>query len=156
MFNDYFDQVQIQIEYVKRNNDPLLLNSFVNRRSKEGYTPLLLAAYRGNIKIIKLLIENGGDYRLTNKMGLSVLHMAAQGNQPSVIIYFKEKYDLDLNLKDNVGSTVLHWTCYSGSQDVLILLMYYKVEINIKDREGNTPLLLSIIFGKFLLIHRKD
>ncbi len=148
VFHSFYDQVVLQINYLKKRYDNHLFNSFINSKSKEGFTPILLAAYKGNIEIIKLLIENGGDYRQTNKSGLSVLHMAAQGNQPSVIVFFKEIYNKDINEKDNVGSTVLHWSCYSESLDVLNLLFSYNTAVDMQDGEGNTPLLLSITFGK--------
>ena len=108
---------------------------------------MLLAAYKGNIKIIKELIDLGANYKLNNKTGLSVLHMAAQGNQPSIIVYFKEKFNLDINKCDDVGSTVLHWACYSGSIDVVTFLLYYNVDINCRDNDGKTPLHLSIEYG---------
>lgn len=120
---------------------------WINSRSCEGYTPLLLAAYRGNIDIIKELIKFGADYSLINNSGLSILHMAAQGNKPSVIVYFMEKYQIDLNQRDNVGSTALHWACYSGSIDAFNYLVHYNVDINCQDSEGKTPLHLAIEYG---------
>jgi ankyrin repeat protein len=151
VFHNFYDQVVLQINYLKKRFDNHSFNSFINSKSKEGFTPILLAAYKGNIEIIKLLIEHGADYLITNKSGLSILHMAAQGNQPAVIVFFKEKYNKDLNEKDNVGSTVLHWSCYSESLDVLNLLLSYNITIDVQDGEGNTPLLLSITFGKNLI-----
>ena len=42
--------------------------------------------------------------------------MAAQGDRPNVLIYFKEKYNMNINEVDENGSTPLHWACYMSSE----------------------------------------
>ena len=121
---------------------------WINFKSTQGYSALHYASYRGNIEIIKLLIENGADVDVTNLLGINVLHMASQGNEPNSIVYFVEKHKLKLNKKDDSGSTPLHWACYSGSEDVLNFILAYKDnDLNIQDKEGYTPLHLSVLSG---------
>eukprot|EP00350_Pseudokeronopsis_sp_OXSARD2_P011201 CAMPEP_0170560390 /NCGR_PEP_ID=MMETSP0211-20121228/48676_1 /TAXON_ID=311385 /ORGANISM="Pseudokeronopsis sp., Strain OXSARD2" /LENGTH=45 /DNA_ID= /DNA_START= /DNA_END= /DNA_ORIENTATION= len=40
--------------------------------------------------MIDLLINNGADIKSKNKYGISVMHIAAQGDQPLSLYYFKE------------------------------------------------------------------
>ena len=70
------------------------LKEYINQKDKLGNTALLYAAYRGNIFIVRSLIECGADINVVSSKKLNVLHMAAQGNNPNVIIYFKEKYHM--------------------------------------------------------------
>jgi len=129
-------------------NNSNLFSQYVNCKSTQGYTALHYASYRGNIEIIKVLIENGAEIETPNVQGINVLHMAAQGNQPASFVYFVEKYKLSIQGVDIAGSTPLHWACYSGSEDMInFLLAYEETDLNAQDKEGFTPLHLSILSG---------
>jgi ankyrin repeat protein len=136
-----------------------VISTYVNSGSTYGFRPLHYAAYRGNIFIIKKLIEHGADISVKNKKGLSVLHMAAQGDQPNTLIFFIDKYNMTFE-PDNIGSTPLHWACYTGSDYVanLILHRYLNMtNINFQDKEGLTALHLAVISGNNLyLFYRKN
>ncbi len=45
---------------------------------------------------------------------MTVLHTAAMGNQPQVIYYFVTKYGLNIDCKDNLNMTPLHYAVISG------------------------------------------
>ena len=124
-----------------------IFEQWINCKSSHGYTAILFASYRGNIETIKYLIDNGANIYSINDQKLNVIHMASQGNQPSSIVFFKEKYNFDLMMLDGVGSTALHWACYTGSEDAFNFLLSYKVNINSKDNEGLTSLHLAIVSG---------
>ena len=78
---------------------------------KDNFTALHYASFRGNIVICDLLIERGADYYMKNLYGLNVIHIAAQGDQPITLFYFKEKC-MNLTCTDNRASTPLHWACF--------------------------------------------
>ncbi|XP_077987146.1 acyl-CoA-binding domain-containing protein 6-like [Glandiceps talaboti] len=42
--------------------------------------------------------------------------------------------------RDEEGLSLLHWACDRGHDDVVKLLLSYKVDINAKDNDGQTPL----------------
>ena len=48
-----------------------------------------------------------------NKIGLSVMHVGAQGDQPVSLAYFHNK-GLPYDDKDKKGSTPLHWAAFLG------------------------------------------
>ena len=50
-------------------------NSFINCRTNKGQTPLHYACFVGNIKLIKLLIQNGADISAETNNGFNVLHL---------------------------------------------------------------------------------
>jgi ankyrin repeat protein len=70
----------------------------------------------------KTLIDNGADKDIRNAMGLDVLHIAAQGDQPMSLYFFKTLH-MDLTSVDNRGSTPIHWACFSSSEVALLYLL---------------------------------
>jgi ankyrin repeat protein len=50
----------------------------------------------------------------------------------------------DVNVRDNVNSTPLHWACYSGAGASVAYLVSADGDTNIKDLDGTTPLHLSV------------
>ena len=58
------------------------VRKWINQKTEEdGFTALHFASFRGNIQIIQLLIEHQADIYLLNGHGLSMIHVAAQGDQ---------------------------------------------------------------------------
>ena len=54
---------------------------------------------------------------------LSLFHIAAQGDSPSVLAYLKKLLVLDdphiVNRRDARFATPLHWACYSGAENAI-------------------------------------
>ena len=130
------------------------MKSYINKTDIFGNTAILYAAYRGNILIIRSLIECGADVNVTSKNGLNVLHMAAQGNNPNIIIYFKIKYNISVLSTDLQGNTPLHWASYNSSEEAINFLLSYMADINIKNNDGKTPLHIAVFTEKPSLIKK--
>ncbi len=140
------------INVIKSNtSDKRYLERFLHKKCRDGCNPILYAAFRGNIELIELLIENGVNYLELSNKGLNVLHMAAQGDRPEVLVYFKEKYNLDISAKDNNGSTPLHWACYMGCQNAFSFLLSWTDNVNIKENLGYTPFHLAVYSGRIII-----
>lgn len=143
----------LAIEIIKtmknRNIEKSVLVDFINQPTDLGYTALHYASYRGDIGTLEDLIYHGANVNLTNNKKLNVLHLAAQGDQPNVLVFFKEFYDMDCNVQDITGTTPLHWAAYTASQFALqFLLSFETLNINIQDNEGYTALHLGVISNK--------
>ena len=72
------------------------------------------------------------------------MHMAAMRNKPSLLIYFKEKYKMDILDNDNGLNTPLHWACTTNSEDSINFLLSWIDDINIKNKKGENILFFSI------------
>jgi ankyrin repeat protein len=142
--------VRIIIEILFFKKKESFAKEYINTMSLMGYTALHFASYRGHIDLIKLLIEHGANHEIQNNKGLSVLHIAAQGDMLESIIYFKIKFDMSFDVRDKEGSTPLHWACYSGSERVVGYLLTHSININSRDDSGMTPLHLAVFSGNFL------
>ena len=146
IFNDLNNDFEYVFNYIKTNiNDQKKFTDYINNKNKLGYSSIFYASYKGNIKVISKLIKFNANFRDVSKKGLNVLHLAAQGNKTNSLVYFKEKYNFDIESKDDSFSTALHWACYFGSKNVVEFLLSWNANVNIQDKNGNTPLHLAIL-----------
>jgi hypothetical protein len=91
-------------------------NLNINQQDKDGDTPLHISVFLGNVKAIKILLENNADPLIIDKWGQTPLHRICFciGDTKAVdiidIFFQKDKIEgLDLfNTQDNHGNTVFH------------------------------------------------
>ena len=96
----------------------------MNDRTELRATALHLAAFSGDTKLIELLVENGADLFVTTALGVTALHMAAQGNNPislHMLLYSFEGFSV--NQTDNSGATPLIWSAFCGQEISLAYLV---------------------------------
>ena len=132
-----------------------IFKDFINAQTEtEHLTPLHYASFRGNIKIIELLISNYADINALSSNGLNMLHKAAQGNKPSTIIYYNKKYNLDLNSTDNDNLNALHLATISGMTEAVEILLSLGMDPNIQDINGNTTLHYAVKYNHIRIIKK--
>ena len=124
------------------------LAKFINDKNSDGLTSLHFAANKGSIPLLKLLIENGANVDAVTNLGKNVMHMAAEGNQPSMLIYLISEEHQSSSSVDESGSTPLHWACYAGAEEAVNFLLNLNVNINEQDKEKLTPLHLATNEGR--------
>ena len=167
---DKFKIVQIIIEQTKKRlkltndsslsgeektNNEKIFKDFINCQTEtEHLTPLHYSSFRGNLKIIKLLIENGADINALTINGLNMLHKAAQGNKPSIIIYYYKKYNMDLNSTDKDNLNALHLATISGMDSSVIYLLSLGIDPNLQDVNGNTALHYAVKYNRTRIIKK--
>jgi ankyrin repeat protein len=122
--------------------------------NKGGYTPLMLAAQDGNLKILKCLLDAKANVNASNGFGETALMYLA-----GYVSSFRDKdssnripciktlleFKADPNKKDNQGQTVLHQVRYyefkKNYPEVLGILLDANANPNIQDRYGGTVLI---------------
>ena len=82
-----------------------------------------------------MLLKIGADMHHKNRYGINVMHVAAQGDQPVSIYYFKLK-GMDLRVTDSRQSTPLHWACWSKAEITLQYLLAWVPNLEDKDEDG--------------------
>ena len=97
----------------------------VNIPDKTGWTPLLLAASKGNIDIATLLLDADADidYKDPNT-GWTALHIALYRKDIALASWLIEQ-GADLNIPDNEGLLPLQIAAYIGDIDLILLMIKY-------------------------------
>ena len=133
-----------------------IFKNFINAKTEaDGLTALHFSSFRGNIKIIKLLIANGADINAVSYNGLNMIHKAAQGNKPSAIIYFNKKYNMDLEVgENNKHLNALHLAAISGMDNSIIFLLCLGINPNIQDDRGYTALHYAVKYKHLRIIKK--
>ncbi len=65
------------MNYESKEQKSASFKAWINERDSDGFTAGHLAAHRGNVKIVLLYKEEGGDLMVRSNKGLSMFHVAA-------------------------------------------------------------------------------
>ena len=143
--------IEENINHFNKENEINIID-LLSLKDKAGNTPMLFAAFKGNLKAMKKMISFGLGFHEVNNAGLNIIHMAAQSDSSNIIVYFKEKYNFDLFQNDYLNNNAIHWACSSGSKSVLDYLMLYinknngnEYIINSVNSQGQTALHITIL-----------
>ena len=122
------------VEAVKQH---LAAGTNVNAKSRNGKTPLLLAANRDHKEIVELLIAKGADVNVKDKVGWTPLHDAVgQGHKEIAELLIAKGADVNAKRSDG-GWTPLHFV---ATKEIAELLIAAGADVNAKDDRGDTPL----------------
>ncbi len=124
----------------------------VNHRDSENYTALTLAADREQTDIVRLLVRYGtlvpsdvmDRYRIKQALtpgSISPLAQAIIMRDREDITRILAEAPMGVNTQYDFGMTALHWAVAQNYEELVQeLLTTYKLDLNVQDNEGNTPL----------------
>lgn len=143
--NDLYDivrngSVAMLKEVIKTDPD------FINRKNKDGYTPLILACYSGNAEVANYLIENVKDINSGSKFGTPLMAASVKGYDKIVDLLIDKGALVDAT--DPNGTTALHYAIIFGFDDVAKRLIKAKASSSLKDNRGKTALDYAKMLGK--------
>jgi ankyrin repeat protein len=128
-----------------------------------GQTPFLRAAAAGDLRVLRLLLEHGADPNIATAAGTTPL-MVAAGVNWAVAETFDEgpvalleavrlAHELgnDVNAQNSMGIAAIHGAANRGANDVIEYLAANGARLDVRDREGRTP--LDWAAGVFLATH---
>lgn len=118
-------------ELMKQNPD------VINQINENGFSPLILACYRGNTAVADFLIDNVKDVNYKSREGTALAGLAIKYNKDLVEHLLKKKADPDI--ADATGYTPLFWAVKAGNKDLVQQLLTYKADKTKKDSMGMTP-----------------
>jgi ankyrin repeat protein len=120
----------------------------VSRRNGIGYSPLHLAAQKGSMDVVELLLANKADINARAGRGATPLHKAAAEGHISVAeLLLANKAEIDA--RDNLGRTALHWAVLNSHHEMVQLLLANNADVNIREKVfGYTALHLAALGHK--------
>ena len=101
------------------------------------------ASCKGDLEIVKFLVESGADVNAKDKEGWSVLMEASYEGHLKVIKYLIENGKVNVNAKDDDGWTALMRASWRGYFEIVKYLVEKGADINIKNNNGKTALDLA-------------
>lgn len=116
----------------------------VNEKNYAGITPMTVAAEKGNMDIIRMLVEDGkADVNAKSSYGITPLIAAASAGQAEVVTYLV-KNGASATATDDLGKTATIYAASYDDPDALDdLVSMERATVNMPDNNGNTPLIYA-------------
>jgi len=122
------------------------LPEWVNQKRAGGLTALHDAVKKGDVDVVKKLLEHKADPGQADDQGETVLDYAIELRELQIIELILAKATPELvNQKKSHGFTVLHDAVENGDLDVVKKLLDYKADPEIKNKKGNTALHFAVM-----------
>jgi ankyrin repeat protein len=113
----------------------------VNTYSSDGWTPLHLAAFFGNIMIVEFLVVSGAHLNAESKNALKnqPLNAATTSNKMDIVQLLLKK-GADVHFAQHGGITPLHAAAHNGNVEMVRTLLAHGANPNAKNDKGETPM----------------
>ncbi len=122
----------------------------INSVNEEGYSPLILACYRGNFVVAEFLIHNVKDINGSSKMGTPLMAAVVKRNTEIVKLLLENK--ANPNISDVNGTTALLYAVQFKNYEIVAMLIQAKANPDMKDNRGNSALDYAILSNDDKLI----
>lgn len=114
----------------------------VNQTTKDGVSPLFIAAAKGDNVFFKKLLEKGADVKHKTQDGSNILIAATFGADVNIISDLLTQ-DFDVNSKGKAGYTPLHLALISKNKSLISLFLKEGADPSIKNDDGTTASVLA-------------
>ena len=109
--------------------------SYVDFRDAIGGTPLMGAAYKGKVQVVKSLIERGADPSLMDNRGWNSLHVAANGGDADIIDLIHTQVP-NIESKTGDGCTPLMIAAFNSKLHAVKWFLEKGATATLKDKAG--------------------
>ncbi|XP_066023852.1 putative ankyrin repeat protein RF_0381 isoform X2 [Pocillopora verrucosa] len=133
--------VQVVKSVIKRGADPSLMDN-------RGWNTLHCAAMGGDTDIISLIHTHLPNIESKTGEGDTPLMVAALAGKLHAVKWFLEK-GATVACEDKTGRNALHHAAQGGDTDIISLIHTHLPNIESKTGEGDTPLMVAALAGKF-------
>lgn len=109
-------------------------------------TGLMIAAWNGNIEMMKLFVERGANPQRVNRNGEQALPLAAWGGHLDAVEWLLD-HGATLN-GSGPGWSALHYAVFNGQDKLARFLIERGAQINARSPNGSTPLMMAAREGR--------
>lgn len=115
-------------------------------RDNRGWTPLMLAAFRGSDEVVRLLIQHDADVNALDMAGNSALHWAAVGGHVVCATQLIQHH-ARIDLHNMLGWTPLMQATARNHADIITLLINSGANLDAAANDGQTSLHIASASG---------
>ncbi|KAM0919243.1 hypothetical protein ACQ4PT_008357 [Festuca glaucescens] len=113
----------------------------INSTSGVGATPMFYAAFKGNVQVVRYLLDHGSDPAKASERGLTPLHNAAEhGHCDAVRLLLSKGVEVDAI---NYRGTPLHMTAAKGQHQAMKILLEHGADPNRVVNHVFSPLMMA-------------
>ena len=124
----------------------------VNLLSDQGLSPFLLAAYRGNNEVAKLLIERGADIHSCYAEGSAIYGVIYKNNLDILDLMLQKSLNVNDTCQFNQFGTPLNFAMKLRRYEIIERLLEFQVDLKMTDQNGKTINELLVIYNDDKLI----
>lgn len=155
----YVDSVQVETQSVltdatdsgvgtKGAPSEIGLDSHIDGKDKSTVTEsMFVAAKNGNITRLEKFLSLGRDVNSRDDNGLTPLRIAVLCGQSETVRYLLEN-GADPFVKGSYSRNLLHVASYGGQVAIIDEMIKQGLDVNSKDGNGDTPLILAAAYGR--------
>lgn len=119
--------------------------------NNEGFTPLILACYKGNVAVAQFIIENEATVNYNSSYGSALMAATVKGKVELVKTLLD--YKADPNLADDQGNTALIYAVQFQNSSIIKLLLAHGAQRDAKDAKGQTVFEYAVKTGNEAIIN---
>lgn len=134
------------------------LPNYINKKQSKGSTALHLAASRGHVACVEILLKHDADVTICDATGKTALHLASINGHANVIrallspLNGRTKLAL-LEMLDRSGRTSLHYAVEKNQLKAAEELIKLGANVNCKDPDGTRPLHIACKGGYLQMLY---
>lgn len=128
----------------------------VNKRSHDGRTPIFWAAYRGNLRLMKTLIQKGAKTDLIDSHGYSLVNFAASTGQLDISLYnlcIENGADFQKEFNKDNATPLLLIMPHLESTDMISYFTSKGLSLNHLDANGNNAFVYAAKSGNQVVMN---
>ena len=119
-----------------------------NVKGKLGRSALHIACKKGNISLVRTLIQHQAAAVVQDDNHDTPLHLAALKNRENVVLCLISEFGCDPNLKGALGRSALHIACQKGNISLVRTLIQHQAVAIVQDDYHDTPLHIAALNNK--------
>ena len=111
----------------------------MNVHDSNQNTPLHLAATRGRLDLVRMLLKRGAEVQARGIRGYTPLFSAVEGGNPDVVRLLLD-HGADVHIRDKNENNALHIAAVHGHLEIARMLLALNLDVNARNDHGMTPL----------------
>lgn len=140
--NEELLQEAVSIQDMDAVRDYLREEVDVNAGDQTGLTPLMMAAYHGNVEIMNMLLEKGASLELKDEEGYTALIFTSNAGKPAAGQRLIE-LGANVNARANDNSTPIMFAAQHGYNEVVKLLLASGADPQFQGSHGLSAILFA-------------